>query len=213
MRAVTLGMCAVVLWAASAGAEQPPLILEAKISLGQVRGRIDHLAVDTKGRRLFVAALGNDTVEVVDLAARKVVQSIHGLKEPQGVAYDPAEDVLYVANGGDGSLRMFRGSQLSPAGRIEVGADADNVRIDAVDRRVYVGYGEGALAVMDQSTHRKVADILLKGHPESFQLEESGARAFVNVPDAGEIAVADRKSGKQVAAWPTKNLHANYPMA
>src|SRR5437868_10209968 len=109
---VVLGICCIAWCMASLGADQSPLALEAKITLGDVRGRIDHLALDARGGRLFVAALGNNTVEVVDLKAGKVIQSISGLAEPQGVAYDPGEDLLYVANGNDGSLRMFHGSRL-----------------------------------------------------------------------------------------------------
>ena len=210
---VVLGMCCIALCSPSAVAGQPPpLTLEAKIPLRQVRGRIDHLAIDTKGHRLFVAALGNDTIEVLDLDTQKRVQSIAGLKQPQGIAYDPRTDLLYVANGNDGSVRLFQGPQWVPAGAIDLGEDADNIRIDASARRIYVGYGAGALAVIEQASHQKIADIALKGHPESFQLENGGSRIFVNVPDADQIAVVDRQSGKQVGEWPTKNLHANYPM-
>src|SRR5262249_43187869 len=89
-------------------AEALPLGLEAKIALGAVKGRIDHLAFDPKRQRLFVAELGNGSVGVVDLAERKVVHVVSGLSEPQGVAYVPSSDALYVANGGDGSVRLFR---------------------------------------------------------------------------------------------------------
>jgi DNA-binding beta-propeller fold protein YncE len=197
----------------SFAAQRAPLALEAKISLGDVRGRIDHLAIDVARHRLFVAALGNNTVEVVDLANRKVARSLTGFDEPQGVAYSARTATLYVANGGDGSVRAFRGAELTPAGSVELGEDADNVRIAEERQQLYVGYGAGALAVIDQATYRKVADIPLRGHPESFQLEKAGPRIFVNVPDAGEIAVVDRRTNRQIAGWPTQDLRANYPLA
>ena len=144
-------------------AETAPLQLEAKIPLGSVRGRIDHMAVDLKRQRLFVAELGNDSVAIVDLAHRTLIRTISGLKEPQGVGYDPSTDMLYVANAGDGSVRLFEGNDYAARERIELGNDADNIRIDAAAGRIFVGYGSGALAVIDPSTRSKVGDIPVKG--------------------------------------------------
>jgi len=190
-----------------------PLVLQAKILLGDVRGRIDHVAVDLNRQRLFVAELGNDTVGVVDLKERSVALTLAGLKEPQGIGYVASTDTLYVANASDGTVRLFQGLNLSPAGRIELGDDADNVRVDEAAHEVWVGYGGGALAVIDTASHRKIADVPLKAHPESFRLEAPGQRIFVNVPDAYEIAVVDRSARKQIASWPNGTLSANYPLA
>ena len=189
-----------------------PLILEAKIPLGEVSGRIDHLAVDVKRRRLFVAELGNNSLGVVDLAAGKVLRTIAGLSEPQGVAYVPFADSVYVANGGDGSVRVLRGDDLAPIGRIELGDDADNVRVDAQRSRVLVGYGKGALAVIDPASRTKTAEFRLKGHPESFQIDETGTQVFVNVPDAREIEVVDLAAGAN-RSLPTQGAGSNFPMA
>ena len=133
-----------------------PLVLEAKIPLGDVRGRIDHLAVDLNRQRLFVAELGNDTVGVVQLKDRSVALRLVGLKEPQGIGYVASTDTLYVANASDGTVRLFQGPSLSPTGRIELGDDADNVRVDDTAREVWVGYGSGALAVIDTGSQRKI---------------------------------------------------------
>jgi YVTN family beta-propeller protein len=194
-------------------AETAPLQLEAKIALGNVHGRIDHMAVDLKRQRLFVAELGNDSVGVVDLANRKLLETIAGLKEPQGVGYAPSTDMLYVANAGDGSVRLFEGKEYKPAGQIELGSDADNVRIDAAANRILVGYGNGALAIIDPATRSKVGDIRLKAHPEGFQIDHGTGQIFVNVPDAHGIAVVDRTSGKQTGKWPIPDHGANFPMA
>ena len=190
-----------------------PLVLQAKIPLGEVRGRIDHLTVDLNRQRLFVAELGNDTVGVVDLKERSVALTLAGLKEPQGIGYVASTDTLYVANASDGTVRLFQGPNLSPTGRIELGDDADNVRVDEAAHEVWVGYGGGALAVIDTASHRKIADVPLKAHPESFRLETPGHRVFVNVPEAHEIAVVDRSARKQVASWPTGTARANFPLA
>jgi DNA-binding beta-propeller fold protein YncE len=189
-----------------------PLQLEGKIPLGDVRGRIDHMAIDLPRRRLFVVELGNDTVGVVDLNERKVLHVIAGLKEPQGVGYVSSSDTLFVANAGDGSVPLFRGVDYRAAGRIGLGDDADNIRVDATSNQVFIGYGNGALAIIDAATNGKIADIQLKAHPESFQLARSLGRIFVNVPKAHEIAVVDRAAGKQIASWPVGN-DSNFPMA
>lgn len=188
--------------AAEAAGTKVPLQLETKIPLGDVRGRIDHLAVDLKRQRLFVAELGNDSVGVVDLAANTVLKTITGLSEPQGVGYEPSTDTLYVANARDGSVRLYDANEYKATGRIELGSDADNIRIDAANKRVIVGYGDGGLAVLDPATRSKVRSIPLKAHPESFQLEPNSGRIFVNLPDARAVAVADGASGKQIANWP-----------
>jgi hypothetical protein len=188
------------------------LQLETKIPLGDVKGRIDHMAIDLPRRHLFVAELGNNTVGVVDLNEQKVRHVITELKEPQGLGYVPSSDTLFVANAGDGSVLLFRGAEYAAAGRIDLGDDADNIRVDSASNRVFVGYGSGALAVIDPATNGKIADIPLKAHPESFQLARSDRRIFVNVPKAREIAVVDRFAGKQTVSWPIDN-GSNFPMA
>src|ERR1035437_6018388 len=193
--------------------ETAPLQLEAKIPLGSVHGRIDHMAVDLKRQRLFVAELGNDSVGIMDLANRKLIHTIPGLREPQGVGYEPSTDMLYVANAGDGSVRLFDGNDYAARGRIELGSDADNIRVDAAASRIFVGYGSGALAVIDPSIHSKVGDVPLKAHPESFQIDPDTSQIFVNVPDARAIAVVDRVSQKQIGKWPIPDQGANFPMA
>jgi YVTN family beta-propeller protein len=199
--------------AAGQPAETALLQLEAKIPLGTVRGRIDHMTVDLKRQRLFVAELGNDSVGVVDLASRQLIQTITGLKEPQGVGYEASTDTLYVANAGDGSVRLFEGADYAARKRIELGSDADNIRIDAAANRVFVGYGSGALAVIDPATRNKVGDVPVKAHPEGFQIEPHTGQIFVNVPDASGIAVVDSASQKQIGKWPLPDRGANFPMA
>src|SRR5438034_2232720 len=201
-----------VIGVAMAQTASAPLALEAKIALGEVSGRIDHLSIDPKRQRLFVTELGNNSLGVVDLAAGKVLRRISGLSEPQGVAYVPFADSVYVANAGDGSVHVLRGDDLAPIGRIELGDDADNVRVDAQRSRVLVGYGKGALAVIDPASRTKAADIRLKGHPEGFQIDEAGTQVFVNVPDAREIEVVDLASEAN-RSLPTQGAGSNFPMA
>jgi DNA-binding beta-propeller fold protein YncE len=190
-----------------------PLVLERTIALQGVAGRIDHLAVDLGRKRLFVAELGNGTVDVIDLAAGTVIRRIEGLKDPQGIAYARSADVLAVASGGDGSVRLFRGAELSPVGKIDLGDDADNIRLDTRTGNLVVGYGSGGLAVIDPANISLVSRIRLVAHPEGFQLDPDNRRAFVNVPDARQIAVVDMDASRQTASWPVSDLRANFPMA
>lgn len=189
-----------------------PLRLAGTVPMPGVEGRIDHMAIDVQGQRLFVAALGNDTLEIVDVKNRKLLHTISGLRDPQGIAYLANTNRLAVANGGDGSLRVFDGSSFELLKTIAYGDDADNVRYDPRADRIYTGYGSGALGITDQGGH-KIADIKLDAHPESFQLEKNGPRIFVNLPRTRKIAVIDREMRTIVATWTTGGPLSNYPMA
>jgi hypothetical protein len=199
--------------AAPSAAAEAPLALEATIPLEDVGGRIDHMAIDLARRRLLVAELGHGSVDVIDLAGTRRIHQIAGLKEPQGLAYVPGPDLVVVASGGDGSVRFFRGDDYAPAGVVELGEDADNVRVDLANGQVIVGYGSGGLAVIDPATRSKLRTIPLPAHPEGFQLDPGSERAFVNLPDARQIAVVDPIGGKLRATWPQKNLRSNFPIA
>jgi YVTN family beta-propeller protein len=194
------------------GQASQPLRLEKTIELSDVQGRIDHMSVDVKGGRLFVSALGNNTVEVIDTKVDKRVKTIGGLQEPQGVLYVPSVDRIYVANSKDGSVRVFDGSSYAPLKTIEYGDDADNLRYDSGHKRIYVGYGEGALAEIDEEGN-KVGEIKLDAHPESFQLEKDSPRIYVNLPKSRKIAVLDRQRRVVITTWPVGMTLANYPMA
>lgn len=209
-----LGVLLLVVGAAGAQAGQPaPLALETTIPLAHVAGRIDHLTVDLARQHLFVAELGNGTVDEVDLASRRATARIAGLAEPQGIAYVPAADRIAVASGGDGALHLFDASDLAPAGRIELGEDADNLRVDPRDGHVIVGHGRGALTVVDALRATRLATIGLPAHPEGFQLDPASRRVFVNLPDARQIAVVDLASSRQTGAWTVPDARENFPLA
>lgn len=214
MRARLLLIVLALAWnSAAQAADPPPLTLEAKIPLGDVGGRIDHLAFDREHQLLFVAELGNDSVGVVDVRNRKVLHRLTGLKEPQGVAYHAPTSTLYVSNAGDGSVRLYQGPDLTPAGAIDLGRDADNIRFDSRRKQIVVGYGNGGLAMIDPATRRKTSDIPLKAHPEGFQFEPTGQRVFVNIPDVHSIAVVDMNVGAQTRSIDTLDARSNFPMA
>lgn len=204
--------CLTLLLAMPAHAAEP-LILEKTIPLHGVGGRIDHMAFDPGRNRLIVAELGNDTVDVIDVVAGMLVHRISGLREPQGVGYAARTDTILIANAGDGSVRLFNAQDFSLAGSVDLGGDADNVRIDSRNGLAVVGYGSGGLALIDPAEHTKVADIRLPAHPEGFQLEPGTGRAYVNVPDTRQIVVVDLDARRAVATWPMQDARANFPMA
>jgi hypothetical protein len=209
-----LGGALICLAASAYGGEtQPPLTLERTIPLVNVSGRIDHMAVDLRRGRLLVAELGNNTVDVVDLAAGRAVHRIGGLREPQGIGYAPATDVIAVANAGDGSVRLYGGEDFAPAGRVELGGDADNIRLDMRSGKFLVGYGGGGIATLDPTGGTILARAPLPAHPEGFRVDADGRRALVNVPDAGQIAAVDLATGTQTATWRVPDVRANFPMA
>jgi hypothetical protein len=212
-RRLTALIFTVLLGHAAAADSAPPLELERTIILQKVSGRLDHMGVDLGRRRLLVAELGNDTVDVVDIEAGSAIGRISGLSEPQGVAFEPSSDLIVVANGGDGRVRMFHGGDLSASSEVSLGDDADNVRVDRQYGQVIVGYGSGGLALIDPSSASKLADIKLAAHPESFQLESKTRRLFVNIPTARQIAVIDLGSRRQIGSWTVPEFRSNFPLA
>ena len=194
-----------------------PLLQEIeRIELPGVKGRIDHMVVDIIGKRMFVAALGNNTVEVVDLLQRRVFKTLTGFAEPQGVLLLAEQNKLLVSNGENRFTDVFDSVSLAPLGKIELKEDGDNIRYDAQSKEIYIGCGTGrdsALAVINaMDIQSKIKNIALSGHPESFQLERSGKRIFVNVPTSGKVEVIDRERGEVVTSWPISE-QANFPMA
>lgn len=192
-----------------------PLQLADQIPVPHVAGRIDHFTADLKRRRLVFSALGNNTVEVLDIFASRVVHTISGLSWPQGVLYVPDFDQLYVANAGNGQVGVYDGSTYELRKTIDVGEDPDNLRYDPVSRKVLVGFGdeEGGIATIDPATGERVGvPFRTGGHPESFQVDPTGRHIFVSVPDAGDVVESiDRRNGA-VARWPLRGTRQAYAM-
>jgi DNA-binding beta-propeller fold protein YncE len=193
--------------------EQGPLTLVRTIALPGVDGRFDHFAIDNAGQRVFVAALGNGSVEVLDLKQGQHSRSLPGFREPQGIAFLPDLSLVAVAEGQGVGAQLIDAGDYRLLASVKLGDDADNVRYDEANKRVFVGYGSGAVAAIDPAARRVLAQAKLAGHPESFQLERSGSRIFVNVPTADQIAVVDRSAMRVTATWPVASAHANFPMA
>lgn len=186
----------------------------AVIRLPGVKGRIDHLAFDSTRQRLFVAALGNGTVEVLDTAKSAHLKSLTGFHEPQGIA--PVTDLgaVAIANGETGTLQLVDAGTFATRWTIAIGGDADNVRYDAAAKRIYVA-AVGGLYAVDPAAGRKIQQVPIDGHPESFQLESTGTRVFANLPGvlSSQVVAADRATMAVTARWATQGCGGNYPMA
>ena len=193
---------------------QPPkaLTLGGKIELPNVEGRIDHFSADVKGHRLFMSALGNHTLEILDIQNGRRLHTIPDLAEPQGLLYDPSSNHLFAACAKDGATKVFDATTFQLLATAKFSGDADNIRYDSRAQRIVVGYGDGALGLLDAKGMR-LGDIPLDAHPESFQLEKTGTRAFVNVPNKQEIEVVDLAKKSVISRWPVTSALRNYPMA
>ena len=202
--------------------------LTQTIVIPNVNGRIDHMAIDVRGQRLFVAELENNSFDVIDLKAAKRLQSISSnnnvrlLNEPQSVIFIPELNRIFVSNGLDGTVDVFDAKSFSFIKKIKLPSDdADNMRYDPGSKLLYVGYGEGSLSIINATSYNILGNIALNGHPESFQLEDykqalSGhkQRIFVNVPQSNSIAVVDDVQKHTVSkTWTITNAQNNFPMA
>ena len=221
MRACVLCLSLCIGWALGAGAqeipvneESQPLVLVRIIPLPGAEGRFDHMAVDVKGSRIFAAVYGNDTVEVMDVRRATRIHTIRGgLNEPQGVAYIPESNRIVVSNSGTGACQIFDGETYKLIGTVKFSADSDQLRYDPASKRVYVGYGDGAVGAFDAATDQRVGqDFELGAHPESFQLETGGSRIFVNLASVDQVALINRTTGK-ISKWQLTNAGTNFAMA
>jgi len=194
--------------------ESAPLVLVRIIPIPGVVGRFDHMAVDNNGGRVFAAVYGNDSVEVVDTARGRRDRSLkEGFIKPQMVAYLPDLNRIVVSNEGDGSCKILDATAYQLIDTVKFSDDADQLRYDPAAKRIYVGYGDGAIGVFDATTNKKIGeDFEVGAHPESFQLEEKCPKIFVNLASISEIAVIDRNTRK-IEKWKLQSAGTNFPMA
>jgi sugar lactone lactonase YvrE len=209
-------MLAVVL-AALAGLALPAadsgrLELVKTVQLDGAEGRLDHMAIDAKGGRLFVANLSNNSLDVIDLKAGKPLKQIPDQKKIQGVAYAADLDRIFVGNGVDGVCNVFDGKTYQLLHALKM-PDADNVRFDPTTSLVYVGHAEHALTAFDAKSFAVKATVKLPGQPEAFQLDPDRKRLYVNTVKPSAVAVVDLAKHEVVAKYTPTKLEGFYPMA
>jgi DNA-binding beta-propeller fold protein YncE len=199
--------------AASGAGSTPAMVLTGSVPLEGVKGRFDHFA-SGKGK-VFVSGLGNNTVEVIDVFGGTLVHTITGVPGPQGLAFSPEANKLFVASE-KGKLYIYDGDSFKLITTLNFDGGADNLRYDAANKRVYVACGDdeknSAIAAVDAMTNKRLEEIYKLGaEPESFQLEKSGPNIYVNLPEPKQIAVINRNT-KEISRWPL-TVGQNFPMA
>jgi DNA-binding beta-propeller fold protein YncE len=196
----------------------PPLTLQRTIALPAGTGKFDHFAFDQKAGRLFIAATGNHSVEVLDLNSGRVTESLHGIGKPHGLAWVPETGFLYSSDGTQGDLKIFAGSPLDIAKSVELSNDADDMVYDAKSKLLYVGHGgsdaanPASIAVVDTSRQSLLTNLPVATHPEGLEIDNAHDRIFVNVAEAAEVVVIDGASHAQTAAWKLTRAKDNVPL-
>src|SRR3979490_2342566 len=180
------------------GQDKSPLKLIQKIPMPNVQGRLDHFGVDVKGGRLFVAALGDNqnTVEVIDLRSGKWVSSIPGQSKPQGLFYSPNFKKLFVANGTDGTCKIFAGDTLKLIDSLPIGTDADHVGYDPVTKSFYFAVfvaESGRLAIIDTRNNKHVGDIKTDARSHDNRLQHARASSVITNRRTTNLGVVDLK--------------------
>jgi YVTN family beta-propeller protein len=183
------------------------------ISLPSVKGRIDHLDINLKDQIVYVAALGSNAVEVININTGKVVHRITGLDKPQGIAYISQSHEIFIANGGNGDCYFYNANTFEKVAAIHLKSDADDVHYDSADAKIYAGYGRGGIAIIDAKDHKQTGDIKLSDHPEGFQIDTRNNLLYVNLPSSNLISVVDLKQLKLIRNISENYRSGNFPMA
>ena len=215
----SMGLLVVAIFSLNLNAQNSPLKLAQTIPMPGVQGRLDHFGLDVKGKRIFLAALGGtqNTVEVLDLGSGKRVTSIPGQSKPQGIFYSAEFSKVFVANGDDGTCKIFRSNDFKVIGSLPVGADADHVGYDPVTKYLYVGIGDaksGALSVIDTRTNNHVWDIKTDARPGGIKIEQSGGpRIFVTLAGSTKLGVVDKTKREEITTFPATNAGGSVALA
>jgi DNA-binding beta-propeller fold protein YncE len=175
-----------------------------------VKGRIDHMDVDVEGKRLFVAAVENGSMEVIDLDAGKWTHTIAGFKTPTEMCYVRELNKVFVASRDDGMVRIFRGDSLELIDSIKLELGANRIVYDSGSKYLYVGYGAklagfdyGRVGIIDARSDRLLGDMIVEAHPSQILLDNTVRRIFVAVWELGRIDVFDAKDRRVVLSWTT----------
>jgi DNA-binding beta-propeller fold protein YncE len=196
----------------------PSLTLQRTLALPGVTGKFDHFAYDSVGNRLFAAAAGNHSVEVIDLSSGKVVESLTGLGKPHGLAWIGETRRLFASDGVQGDLKIYDGAPLKPLKSIALSDDADDMVYDAKTKLLYVGHGgspahPAMIAVVDTTNQTLVTNLPVATHPEGLEIDQANDRIFVNIADAAEVAVIDGATHTRSATWKLTRAKDNVPLA
>jgi DNA-binding beta-propeller fold protein YncE len=176
-------------------------------------GGLDHLSIDAKRDRLFLANKVNNTLDVVDLKEGKLLRQIPNQQGVQGVAYAPDLDKVYVGLGVKGLCNIFDGDSYKLQETIKFEDDADNVRYNPRTKLVYVAHATTAIGVIDAKSYEQKADIKLPGTAEGFQMEVGRPRMYVCIPKPSMVAVVDTTKNDVISKYPVEMAGGGHPLA
>lgn len=212
----------VLLGVATAARADSPLTLVAKYKMpADVKGRFDHLGVDVRGNRLFLAAESYHAVLVFNLRTGRFERAITGIQIPHAIFCREDLDRIYITDGGAGELKIYNGKTYKLLKAVKLKVDSDSIGYDPATRDLYIDDGGGdahetfsMLSVVNTTSGTKVADMKIDGDTlEAMALEPSGSRMYVNNRARNQIAVVDRKSHQLIASWPVTMGRFNVAMA
>jgi DNA-binding beta-propeller fold protein YncE len=197
----------------SSAAAEPSLERQGTIDLIGKAGKLDHLIVDGKSGRLFQANKVNNSLDVVDLKAGKLLTQIKAQAGIQGLAYAADLERLYAGLGTGGYCNIFEGKNYKLLKTVKFTDDADNVRYNPRTHMVYVAHAEKGLGVIDGQSLELKTDINLPGSAESFQLESGRPRLYLNIPSPPQVVVIDTDKNEITKSYPLEMAAANYALA
>ena len=186
------------------------LRLVQTISMPNVKGRIDHMEVDLESKRLFIAAVENGSMEVVDLGAGKWTRSVPGFKTPTEMSYVPELNKVFVASRDDGMVRVFRGDSLDLIDSVKLELGVNRIVYDPARKYLYVGYGAklagfdyGRVGIIDARSNKLLGDMVVEAHPSQILLDNAAHRIVVAVWELGRIDVFDARDRQVLLTWTT----------
>lgn len=220
MRKLAIALLCLLAGAATAHSQsEGPLRLARTYPLPGVTGRFDHFAFDAQGQRLFIAATGNHSVEILNVKTGKVTESLTGLGKPHGLAWVAESGRLFVSDGSLAVLKVYGGLPFAEVASLKLSEDADDMVYDPGTRLLYVGHGTGEaaatgqVAVVDTTTLKVIANLPAAAHPEALEIDNAAKRIYVNIADAGEILTVDSATHSITSRWKLTRAKDNVPVA
>jgi DNA-binding beta-propeller fold protein YncE len=192
----------------SAVDETPPLVRVRTIALKGPVGGLDHLAIDAKRGRLFVANTSNDSLDVVDLKAGKLLKQVSGQGRIRGVDYSPDVDQIFAGCSTGGVCNIIDGDGYEPIKSVALGDDADNVRYNPRTKRIYVVHADTELSVIDARDYSLRSPIALTKDLGGFKLEKERPRMYLNAKQ-GQVVVIDTEKDEVIDKFSVAPAGAN----
>jgi YVTN family beta-propeller protein len=151
--------------------------------------------------RLYVTNSAGNTVDVIDPATNKQVQTIYGIELPHGVVFSPDGSRVYISNEAENILDVVDGSTGHIVEKVPLGGHPNNLTITKDGKRVLVGIREnsGWLEVIDAASLKKTKSIPVSGPVHNVYVTPDGKYAVAGSIDAKNLTVVDLQM--EQAVW------------